>query len=346
MASWTPAARSLSPALLLAAMVASCAQPVTPPPQGAASTDPVASPTPTPPPIASFPGVSDPRGLAIDPSGSMWLTNGASGSTPAGRILKLTSEGLTVGLVDLGVELGACVADAESLWTVSASPSAKLWRVGLADLATASFDLTGPEPVAPRGLVMDADHRVWLADAANDRVAIFQAGVLQGAFTLPRATESLGPTGLVVASGSVWVACAGDPRLYQRALTDGSALGQLDLPKNATGVLGLDKNQLVWAGHAFYRGTQSVAKFAAPSSEPRFYDVDQELPVALAGDGRGYMWAALRERNLVARLTPADGGLVVYGSDAIVRPQAIALDARGNAWVASRETVARIPATP
>lgn len=349
MGPWTPAAtaRSLSWSFMLAAMLTSCAQPLTPPPQGTSSTAPVASPTPTPPPIASYPGVSDPRGLAFDASGNLWLTNGAAGSTPAGRILKLTADGVTVGMVDLGVELGACAVDGNALWTVSATPSARLWRIGLADLATESFALaTGSKPVSPRGLVVDPEHRVWLADAANDLVSVYLNGVWQREVAVPRATDSMGPTGLLVASDSVWIAAQGDPRLYQRRLSDGAAIGQLDLPKNATGVLGIDKNQLIWAGHAFYQGTLAVAKFADPGTEPRFYDAGQDEPAALVGDGRGYMWAALRGRNLVARITPLDGTLVVYGSDAIVRPQAIAVDGQGNAYVASRESVARIPAAP
>jgi len=349
MASWTsPAAtaRALPWVLSLAALVSSCAQPLTPPPHGTSSANPNASPTPTPPPITSYAGVSDPQGLAFDASGILWLTNGASGSTPAGRVLKL-SNGTTAGMVDLGVELGACVADADYLWTVSASPSAKLWRIGLADLATDSFALaTGSQPVSPQGLLVDPQRRVWLADANNQLVSIYQNGVWVQEFAVPKATDSLGPTGLVIASDSVWVAAKGDPRVYQRKLSDATDQGHVDLAKNATGVLGVDKNDLVWAGHAFYQGTQAVAKFAGPTSVPRYYDVAQDEPVALVGDARGYMWAALRNRNLVARVTPADGTIVVYGSDAIVRPRAIAIDSQGNAWVASQESVARIPAAP
>lgn len=349
MASWTSSAataRSLSWALLLAGMLASCAQPLTPPPHGVSTTDPAATPTPTPPPIASYGGVSDPRGLDFDALGNLWVTNGASGSTPAGRILKL-SNGTNVGMVDLGVELGPCAVDSDYLWTVSASPSATLWRIALADMATASYALaTGSKPVSPQGLLVDSLQRVWIADAANDLVSIYKDGAWQREFALPRATDSLGPTGLVVASDSVWVASKGDPRVYQRRVSDASDQGHVDLPKNATGVLGVDKNTLIWAGHEFFQGTMSVTKFAGPTSTTKPYDTAQDLPVALVGDARGYVWAALRGRSLVARITPQDGTIVVYGSEAIVRPQAIALDSEGNAWVASPESIARIPAAP
>lgn len=347
MAPWTPAAaRSLITFLPLIAFMASCAQPL-PPPETPVST-PSSSPTPTPPPIAGFAGVSDPRGLAFDASGNLWLTNGASGSvSPAGRILKLDASGATVDMVDVGVALGACAVDGEYLWTVSASPAAKLWRIGLADLATASFDIaTGSRPVSPQGLVADSQHRVWLADAANDLVSIFQDGVRLRDLTLPRATDSLGPTGLAIASESVWIAADGDARLYQRRLSDYAAIGQVDLPKPATGVLGVDKNDLVWAGHRFYQGTLAAAKFANASSVLKHYDMAQDEPAAMVGDGRGYVWAALRNKNQVARVTPANGDTVVYSSDSIVRPRAIAIDAQGNAWVASQESVARIPAAP
>lgn len=350
MAAWTHAAtiaRSLSLALFVMTGLASCAQPIAPPP-GPPLATPTPAPTPTPPPIASYAGVSDPRGMAFDASGHLWVTSGASGSTtPAGRVLKLDASGATLNMVDLGVELGACVADGDYLWTVSASPSARLWRVAIADLATASFDLaTGSKPVSPQGLVADPLHRIWIADAANDLVSVFQNGIRIRDLTLPRATESLGPTGLVVASESVWVAARGDARLYQRRLSDFSAAGQVDLPKPSTGVLGVDKNDLVWAGHGFFEGTLSVTKFANAASVPRRYDVGQDEPSALVGDQRGFVWAALRNRNMVARVTPADGTVVVYASEAIVRPRAIAVDSQGNAWVASQDVLARIPAAP
>lgn len=350
MASWTPAlaiARSLSSSLVAIALLASCAQPLTPP-AGTPSAAPTGDATPTPPAIARYVGVSDPRGLAFDATGALWLTNGASGSTsPAGRILKLTASGETENMVDLGVELGACAADSEYLWTVSASPSATLWRIGLADLATASFGLaTGSKPVSPQGLVVDAERRVWLADANNDLVSIFQNGVRLRDLSVPHATDSLGPTGLVIASESVWIASKGDHRLYQRRLSDYADLGHVDLPKPATGVLGVDKNDQVWAGHGFFQGTQAVSKFAHPNSVLRPYDVGQDEPAALVGDQRGYVWAALRNNNQVSRITPLDGSGLLYSSDAIARPRAIAIDAQGNAWVASQETVARIPAAP
>lgn len=350
MASWTPAAATARPlvtSLFAIALLASCAQPLTPAPSPP-STEPTSASTPIPSAIASFAGVSDPRGLAFDAAGNLWLTNGASGSlSPAGRILKLSASGATVDMLDLGVELGACAADARYLWTVSASPSARLWRIGLTDLATASFDLaTGSNPVSPQGLVVDAERRVWLADAANDRVSIFQDGVRLRDVSVPRATESQGPTGLAVASDSIWIAAQGDRRVYQHKLSDYAPVGHVDLPRLATGVLGVDKNDLVWAGHAFFQGTNSVSKFADAGSVTKPYDVGQGEPVALTGDARGYVWAALRSNNQVARLTPATGGVVLYVSDAIARPRAIAVDAQGNAWVASQETVARIPAAP
>lgn len=340
-------ARALSLALIVPAGLASCAQPLMPPPGTPAAT-PSAPPTPTPPPIASFTGVSDPRGLAFDLNGNLWLTNGASGSsTPAGRVMKIDASGAALNMVDLGAELGACVSDGDYLWTVSASPSATLWRIGLSDLSTQSFDLaTGSKPVQPQGLVVDAQQRLWLADAGNDLVSIFQNGVRLRDLSIPRATDSLGPTGLVIASESVWVASKGDARVYQRRLNDFEAVGHVDLPKPATGILGVDKNDQVWAGHAFYQGTNVVAKFLNPSSVPRYYDVGQEEPAALVGDQRGFVWAALRNRNMVSRVTPATGVVTVYMSDAIVRPRAIAVDAQGNAWVAGQETLARIPAAP
>ncbi len=351
MAARTPAApiaRALSLALLAIAGLASCAQPLTPPPPVPPGATPSPPPTPTPPPIATFAGVSDPRGLVFDGSGHMWLTNGASGSsTPAGRVVKLTTEGVAADMVDLGVELGACAVAGDYLWTVSASPSATLWRIGLSDLATESFDLaTGSRPVQPQGLMADAQGRLWLADAGNDLVSIFQNGVRLRDLAIPRATESLGPAGIVMASESVWVAAKGDERLYQFRLSDYAQQDSLTLPKPATGILGVDKNDQVWAGHAFYQGTNAVAKFLNAATEPRYYDVGQEEPAALVGDQRGYVWTALRTRNTVSRVTPATGIVVFYMSDAIVRPRAIAVDAQGNAWVAGQESLARVPAAP
>lgn len=337
--------RALAAALVLVAGLASCAQPTPPPAVTPVTPTPV--PTPTPPPIASFTGVSDPRGLAFDPDGMLWLTGGASGSeSPAGRILKLDASGTVVDKRDLGLALGACAVAGDYLWTVSASPSATLWRITRSDLATASFDLTGPKAVSPQAVIADAQGRVWVADASNDRVSVFQDGVKLQDITLPHATDSFGPTGLVVASESVWVAARGDRRLYQVKSSDLSVVGQVDLQKPATGVLGVDKNGLVWAGHEFHQGTLSVSKFANAGTEPRPYDLGQESPAALVGDQRGYVWAALRDKHQVVRVTPSDGRMWAYASDAIVRPQAIAVDAQGNAWVASPEVLARIPAAP
>lgn len=344
----------VSPARLgliaLALGVIGCAPSLVPPPgPGAVMASPQA-PSASHPSL-TFAGVPDPRGLAIDAQGDLYLTNGASGSAaPAGRVLKLAPDGSVLAQADLGTALGPAVLDASgSLWTTSAGT---LWKLDGQTLATTSYVLTaGSLPAAPKGIAIDASGSLWVAEASNSMLLRFHDGAEDLRVSIPAAELGAGayPAGVLTASGSVWVSCVGSPRLYKRQPLDGSDAGHLDLPAMATGALGSDKNGLLWAAHLFTGGTKAAAKFSNDLALKQDYDVDQDVPTALVGDARGFVWALLKATSRVARLTPADGSSLVYQNDALARPAALAVDALGDAWVASpgaTGSIAKIPASP
>lgn len=336
-------------AFSLAIAMVGCAQPSAPPAGlGWTPSSPPKAATPAPSSLMSVEGVSDPRGLAIDAQGNLWLINGASGSAPAGRVLKLASDGTVLNRIDLGAELGACALDGTgTLWAVSSTPSAALWKISSTGTSSVAI-ATGSSPADLRGLVADASGSVWLADAANGLVSRFKDGARELVVTIP-ASDSMDPSGLAIAGDALWVASKGDRRVYKRRLSDGSELGSLVLPAPAAGPIAVDKNGLIWASHAFVQGTLALSKFSDAPELKQDYDVAQDIPNALIGDNRGYLWALLREKSQVVRLTPANGDTLRYEHQSIVRPAAIAVDTQGNAWIASpgaTGSLTRIPAAP
>lgn len=313
---------------------------------------PRSSPTPTPAPVLNADGVPDPRALAIDSQGNLYLANGASGSSAiAGLIVKYDATLTPQATADMGKDVGAATLDASgSLW-VATLLQLKQLDSSLAAGSNFKSIASGSVPVLPTAIAVDPSHHVWIADAANGVVARYTNLNLDFTLSVPGSSASgqAYPAGLAVSSDSIWITSRGDTRIFRRRLTDGGDAGTFLLPAPARGPIVLAPNNLLWASHEFVQGTRTLAKFNLAGELKQDYDVAQDVPVALAADSRGFMWAALRDTSRVVRLTPADGSSISYQNQWIVRPQALAFDAQGNAYVASpgaTGSIAKILAAP
>jgi len=262
---------------------------------------------------------------------------------------------------DLNLNPQATASMGQSVGATTLGASNSVWVVTLAQLKQldASFNAgsnfkalpAATAAIQPTAIAVDSQNRIWVADQANGGIWRFTNLNPDFFVTIPVSTDSgqVNPAGLAVSTDSIWVSSRGDVHLYQRKLVDGSDAGSFILPAPARGPVVMAPNNLLWVSHEFRNGTNALAKFSLTGQLLRDYDVNQDVPVALAADSRGFVWAALRGISRVSRLTPADGSLLSYGSQWIVRPMAIAVDASGDAFVASpgaSGSLARIPAAP
>ena len=259
--------------------------------------------------------ISKPRGLAFDAEGKLWLSDSANN-----RLQRFSPEGAYLAQLGIGGNNNGRFAE-------------------------------------PRGLAIDAAGNLWIADTGNDRVqelagteflrAFGGAGSGAGTLAAPRdvATDK---------EGNVWVADTTHNRIQQfsskgQFIREFGALGSANGLFNSPRAIAISPTN----GHLYVAdsGNRRVQELTAEGAFVRKWGSmgsgnGQFAELAdLAIDAAGNVWVlegqadAFSQGNRVQAFTSEGTFIRAFGKEGteagqLREPQAIALDAAGNVWVA------------
>jgi DNA-binding beta-propeller fold protein YncE len=192
----------------------------------------------------------------------------------------------------------------------------------------------------PRGIALDVQDNLYIADTANHRIQRFSA---QGEPLGPWGTIGSAPGEFILPSslafdslGQLYVADTGNHRV-QKLAPDGAFVSEwagVHFPHG----LAVDADDAVYVSDeaGLRKFTQRGDLLAEWISPGRFGD-----PYGLAIDGAGSIWVADTDNGRILALAPTGEVLLALGSEGnevgrFKYPEAVAVDARGRVYVADR----------
>jgi len=311
-------------------------------------------------------GTPEPGFLAIDVDGNVWATNRASEKSPytaSDSIVELSPVGAVLsganGYTAGGIYLPEGIAidlDGHSLW-VANSP-------GSVVKLTSSGALVNGFPVSagnyPQGIAIDTGGNAWVSNSqGNDVMEISGAGaVVKSGITAPNFSA---PQGVAIDyNGNIYIASQGASSVMKLSAAGtvlSSGAGFTGAGLNAPSGVAVDNSARIWAVNtqfSFTTGQQTApASFsvlkntgAAVTGSSGYGSGAAGVANIVAIDGAGSAWTALCTTKCVGGsvpnavvevsaagtvLSPASG----FTNVAFDAPQAVAVDASGNVWVAN-----------
>ncbi|MGN6815420.1 MAG: 6-bladed beta-propeller, partial [Solirubrobacterales bacterium] len=292
-----------------------------------------------------------PEALALDKEGNVWVAD-----TGNNRIQEFKSNGEFVrSWGTSGTEAGKLSAprglafDSEGDLWVADSANDRLQRFTAAGTYLAGFGTPGNnagEFVEPRGLAIDAKGRIWIADTGNNRVQ--EASGTETLRTFGGAGQGAGnlssPNDVATDNaGNLWVADTAHNRVQEFNAegkfirefgTYGTANGEFNSPT------GIAVNQTNGRLYVADKGNKLVKVF---TSEGKFLEGFKcggllgAEPRDVALDPEGHLWVLYG--STVEELSSEGAAIRHFGSSGseagqFSSPEALALDAAGNVWVA------------
>ncbi len=273
------------------------------------------SPAPTGSQLAAIPVGPDPRGLALDPSGRVWVA--------------VHDAGTVVEIAGGEASRSIAVPDPDAL---AFDASGDLW-VGT-DSGIRGFSASG----VPLGSV---------ADPAVEGIAVASGSVYA---SLPSigAVRAYAINGTTLGSGVTLISGGGTPHdlLVDRAgrlwVADGEAnrVARYDQPDQSSVApelrwCGFDAEGLAMdaSGSVYALGNSTIAEVSASPSVSIAQDSRMAGAVRMAADDQGRFWVAARTINQVA-LVQATGSVSTLATS-VFTPFDVLRDASGSVWVSS-----------
>jgi sugar lactone lactonase YvrE len=296
-------------------------------------------------------GLSQPQGIAIDATGSVWVANLGSS-----HLSEFTPMGVAIssytGYSGGGLQQPTAIAIdlTGNAWVANLTGTGESEFQGYAPVSPSSgyAECAGP---SSHGLAIDGQNQVWFANEFGF-TGVFDAegsqnagciGVLTNSGTAVGSYGSSyldGPFGIAIdATGNVWISNQSGNSLTELSSTGtpispfaGYTGGGLDVPDS----IAIDGGGNVWTVNA---GNSALSKFsnAGMALSPSFGFVGGGLlrPECLAIDGAGNVWAANSVGNSLSEF--ANSGAVLSPSGFtganVNEPDGIAIDGSGNIWL-------------
>jgi len=299
--------------------------------------------------------LKSPQALAIDASGNFWLAdtenNRVEEFTAKGAYIRVAgSEGTASG--QFKKPRGIAIDAAGNVWVSDtannriqqlSSTGAYLAQVGKGGDNNGQFS-------EPKGLTVDGAGNIWVADSANNRVEEIAAGayVRQFGGTGTGAGNLSGPIDTATDSeGNVWVADAGHNRV-QEFNSKGEFVRQFGATGTANGEftamrgLAFDTKGNLWVAAA-----SRVQEFNSKGEYIRQFAITGGALADVAVDPEGHIWtleSTIEGGKARLQEFTAEGAFMTKieiasgtGSGQLKSPQALAIDASGNFWLADTE---------
>jgi hypothetical protein len=251
-------------------------------------------------------GVNDPRSLAIDAAGNVWIANfdgdtvsKFSGSTGAAIS---AANGYTGG----GLDYPRCIA-------IDAAGNAWLPNIGnntLSEFSNSGTVLSGTGFTrgglnSPQGVAFDGSGYVWVSNGSGTGISKF--------------TNSSG------------TAVAGSP------FTGGGIDGAFGIAIDGAGN--------AWVANYQGNSLSEFSNTGTAISTSAYTGGGLADPAALAIDSGGFVWAANYSKGTVSRFTNNGAAVSTasgYGGGGISAPLGIAIDGSGNIWIANQSSISKL----
>ena len=297
--------------------------------------------------------LTEPKGVSVSQKGDVWVTDSANK-----RVEEFNEKGEYKRQFSAGTNpVGVAVDSSGNVWSDSENETRAIEEHGETGSLIQSFGTRGEgngEVSEPRRLTV-ADGYVWIADANNDRVEIFNE---KGVYVTKFGRKGAGgeqmeyPTGVAVDErGNVWVtddnnrvdkwgiASPWPPTVSSSFGSSGSGSGQFNGPTgiavnpiNSNVVVSDEKNNRI---QVFNETAEVVEKFG---SEGTGHGKLKE-PRGVTTDSKGNVWVADTGNNRVEEFTETGEyasqlGTKGTGNGQLTEPKGLAVDAKGDVWVA------------
>src|SRR5579863_8712756 len=318
---------------------------------------------------------SVPTGIAVDPSGDVWVAN-FSNNTVTELPNNVTFSGsFFSGPTAIATDKAGNVWVANGGGTGTSSVT-KILPGAPADCSSGCTSFSGAGISSPAGITVDNSGNVWVANAEQHSSSVTK--IPSGAATCSACQNFLNPTSGTVyfsspvgitadASGNIWVANIGNAsvtKIASAAAPDCSS-GCTSFSGTGTGVgivapigVAADSAGNVWVTNTTVAynpfNSSSVTEIptgttscSSASACPTFTGAGINGPTGIAADASGNIWVANANGNSVTEIpvnaTSCASGCVNFTAGGLIGPTGIALDGSGNVWVADTAGVTRIP---
>jgi DNA-binding beta-propeller fold protein YncE len=302
--------------------------------------------------------LGSPKGIAADSKGDVWVTDAGHDdavefSSTATEIGSFSSEGTGNG--QLKAPFGVAIAG-ESAYVVDGGNN----RVEQFTLKTAEGKTTGTyagqfgtsgtgngDLKEPKGVVLDKEGHIWVADQGNKRLQEFSPRNEKGEYKyLTQVTtansEPLGSTSGVAlnSAGDVWVVDKSDDRVDEYSPTGeylkgfgakGTAEGDFDEPEGIT----IDSEGHIWVADTENNRIEefsSTGTFTKAFGDPP--GVTELRPKGIAIGSSGDIWITDAYNGVVELSSTGEHLRTIEGFGT---PLGIAADSKGDIWVPSRK---------
>ena len=282
--------------------------------------------------------ITNPRGLAIDASGNVWVNNSSANS-----VTELSGTGALVAPAYTGGGLSGATA-------LAFDPSGNLWVANTAGFSLSEFSSTGtPITTAsgysgaglngPTSIAVDGLGKIWATNATGAIAKLNPDGSAISPSSGYTSVLFSAPTGISVnPTGQVWFADSGS-----NAVTQMSNDGSISIVYSAGLALGnpdataIDANSNVWISNR--NGNVVVVDsgggLVTTNSGGNNGGGGIAFPIAISIDGAGNAWVADSFSGFITGLNAATGANSnLQPTPAITTPGGIGTDASGNVWLA------------
>ena len=296
---------------------------------------------------------TEPKGLAVDSKGNIWVADSANR-----RVEEFNEKREYVRQFAAGTNpIGVATESKDNVWTDNEDETGAIEEHSETGVLVQKFATRGEangDVLDPKRLTI-ADGNVWVPDAGNDRVNVFnEKGEYVTKFgsygTEPE--EMIDPTGIAVdAQGRVWVADDENDRVDKWRITvlrptfsssfgsAGTGNGEFDEPTgiavnpiNGTVVVSDEKNNRV---QEFSESGAFVRTFGIEGTG----NGDFKEPRGVAVDSKGNIWVTDTGNDRIEEFNEKGEYLAQFGTKGtgngdFTEPKGLAVDSKGNIWVA------------
>ncbi len=282
-----------------------------------------------------------PRGIAFDKEGHVWVAD-----TGNGRLQEFSSTGGYLAQHAVEAPHGIAIDSSGNEWVTRAASVEEMSATGTV-LKTFGAEGTGNGQFKePRGIELDGEGHVWLADSGNSRVQELSGvgSYIRAYPVLAAAMQFAHPKGVAVdPSGDVWVADSENGRV-QEVSPSGSFIAQLSqtlVKPEGIAISVSGSSTGVWVTDA---ATDTASKYASNGSLLESFGAEGtgtgqfKEPAGIAVSGEE-LYVVDRGNDRVQEFNARHEylrqfGSVGSGSGQLKEPQGIAIDAKGDVWVA------------
>jgi len=257
----------------------------------------------------------NPRAMAVDASGNVWVANDSSSS-----ITELNSSGAAVGTYSIGTVPNGVAIDANgNVWTAGSS--------GNALELNSSGTLVGTFAVgtSPRPILIDASGNVWVGNNGSNTVTkLSSSGSLLGTFPGPSGGAVLGLAADV--NGNLWAGNSGSSNNLLELSSAGGNLAQFSIANGAANIM-FDPSGNGWISNL---SSSTLTKINSAGTTLGTFTVGSG-PEVQAIDANGNIWAENDSGNTVSELNSSGQTFATYTG--FTSPRGIAIDPSGNVLV-------------